>query len=92
MFPHEVLAEGRREGTASDRNPLVDSKMEQGQFKEFSILDEQWGSESEKKNWILICMLKGGTQRMRECSIYTQKKGVCLLMVSPHCLSREETV
>lgn len=50
--------------------------MEKGQFKEFNTLEHserKWGWK--KKNWILIRMLKGGTQRMRESAFYTKRGG-----------------
>lgn len=54
--------------------PLVDSKMEKSQFKEFNIFGEA-AKEVRKKNWILIWTLKGGTQRMRESAFYTKRLG-----------------
>ena len=72
------MAEGGSVGTAWYREPLVNSKVEKGQFMEYNI----WRSSEEmrlEKNWILIWMLKGGTQRIRESAFYT-KRGVCLLM------------
>lgn len=53
--------------------------MEKGQHKEFgSLWERQSGSESGKQNWILIWMLKGGTQKTRKSAFYAKREAALI--------------